>query len=193
MSVHRGAERRPAPASTSSELFAVLTAFVGARLEHRSSAARLDDVELVALGIGQGRPPGTTLVEIGDAGGAEAGEAFELGVEVGRGEVDVNPVLPRFGSGTLTNIHDADVLLVIVAKSGLAPASTVSSSTLDQKPATRAASAQSKVMWLRVTVIEGLLHSLDVRRADVEGRLALIGQQTSVRWSAGSTSAPATT
>ncbi len=70
------------------------------------------------------------------------------------------------GSGTFTNIHDADLRLVIVAKSGLAPSSTGSSSTLDQKPATRSASAQSNVMWLSVTLIRGLLLCSEVQVVD---------------------------
>lgn len=59
------------------------------------------------------------------------------------------------GSGTLRNIQPEEP--TIVANSAEAPASTGRSSTAAQKAARVAASAQSKVTWVRVELIRCLL------------------------------------
>ena len=63
----------------------------------RISRSPGDDVELVALGIGEGGPGGAGLGVVGEVGGAERQETGDLGGEVIGGEVRMDPVLAGFG------------------------------------------------------------------------------------------------
>src|SRR5687768_13250643 len=60
-----------------------------------------DEVELVALRVGEGGPPVAGLVEVAVPPGAQGGGALDTGGEVGDPEVDMHAVLGRLRFGHL--------------------------------------------------------------------------------------------
>ena len=55
-----------------------------------------DDVELVALGIGQGHPLHTRLVVVADARRAEGDDMLDIGSSIRRRKIDVKSILGLF-------------------------------------------------------------------------------------------------
>src|SRR5215510_1207992 len=67
--------------------------------------SRCDEVEDVALGIGQGYPAAAVLVEAGDLPGAQGDGPVHLIIEGGDGQVEVDAVFGRGGLGNLAEDH----------------------------------------------------------------------------------------
>ena len=118
----------------------------------------------------QGRPSRPVFVKFGDLGSAQSDRALDFGWEVGRGKVEVQPILALAGSGTPRNISTGKVRSSeagISAKNWLAPSLTGRSSRADQKAAISSARWESMTTWPnpRVTVV--FLSRLETYLAEV--------------------------
>src|SRR5262249_44246150 len=67
--------------------------------------SRCDEVEDVAVGIGQGYPAAAVLVEAGGLPGAQGDGPVHLVIEGGDGQVEVDAVFGRVGFGDLAEGH----------------------------------------------------------------------------------------
>src|SRR6185295_13323884 len=72
----------------------------GGHAVHASSASSAgNQVELVAIGVGERGPPGRARGDLVDDGGSEVQQSLDVGGEVGADQVGVEPVLDAVGLG----------------------------------------------------------------------------------------------
>src|SRR5262249_46093483 len=96
----------PQPLVTVDVALALLSSWLLSRAGSRAGVcSRCDEVEDVAVGVGQGYPAAAVLVEAGDLPGAGGDRPVHLVIEGGDGQVEVDAVFARVGFGDLAEDH----------------------------------------------------------------------------------------